>query len=231
MSGSDVPFSSGKHVSERRLAANRANAKKSTGPRTPEGKARSSMNGLLHGLSAKRLLLPNENPRAYNRFAEAMRDDLCPCGALETVLVERAIEAAWKLRRAGLAQRDVVLHALARYVGTADEITPGRLLADALAGDPRAVPYLDLDRYTEQLQRSFFTALRRLHAAKKLTLRVSGEANFGGFGAGDVRGASMVGLSDYDRSGGRQTCPTPVAGTETEPKPATDRSAPGEPGG
>ncbi len=48
-------------VSERKAAANRANAQRSTGPRTPDGKARSSLNALRHGILAK---------AAYNAIIE-----------------------------------------------------------------------------------------------------------------------------------------------------------------
>ena len=157
-------------ATEKQIAANRANAKKSTGPRTPEGKARSRMNATLHGLTARRPVLPNEDRRAFDRFARAMRQDLRPAGAVQALLVEEVIEAAWKMRRAAAAQERVVRHALLRYAGAARAVravTPGRLLADGIGGDARAEPFMNLERYSDRLQRSFFAALRRLDRARK----------------------------------------------------------------
>ena len=50
-------------VSQKRLDANRRNAQKSTGPRTPEGKAKASANATTHGLSS-----PRGNPLAPGTF-------------------------------------------------------------------------------------------------------------------------------------------------------------------
>ena len=47
------------------LAAKRANAQPSTGPRTAEGKLASSANALSHGLTARNPLLPGENLEQY----------------------------------------------------------------------------------------------------------------------------------------------------------------------
>ena len=156
-----------KAPSEKRLAANRANAKKSTGPRTPRGKARSSMNRLLHGLRSRTVALPNEDPRLFDSFARAMRRDLRPRGPIEAVLVEQVVRTAWMLRRAGTAEGEVVRQVLERYGSAAETVTGGKLLADAIVGDPRAEPFLDIDTYAWQLQRSFFTALLRLHKARR----------------------------------------------------------------
>jgi hypothetical protein len=59
-------------VSERRLAANRANAQKSTGPRTPEGKSRSALNATRHGILSQVLHLPEEELEAYPNSPPAM---------------------------------------------------------------------------------------------------------------------------------------------------------------
>jgi hypothetical protein len=46
-------------ASDRQTAANRENARRSTGPRTPLGKARASLNAVRHGLSARNAVLPD----------------------------------------------------------------------------------------------------------------------------------------------------------------------------
>jgi hypothetical protein len=186
-------------VSEKQLAANRANAKKSTGPRTPQGKARSSLNALAHGLRARRPVLPNEDRRQFDAFARGLRRDLRPNGPLQALLVEQVIEAAWKLQRAESAQGDVVRHALARYAGNARRISPGKLLADAIGGDPWAEPYLNLEQYTERLQRSFFTALRRLHRAQKQNAPSTSEPISVTGEEGEEFAASPVARAGYER--------------------------------
>jgi len=47
---------------DQQIAANRLNAQRSTGPRTPAGKTRVSSNALKHGLTGREVVLPNENP-------------------------------------------------------------------------------------------------------------------------------------------------------------------------
>ncbi len=64
-----------KPVSERKLEANRANARKSTGPRTPEGKARSSQNAYKHGLLARCIIPANdpvEDPADFDSLIQAI---------------------------------------------------------------------------------------------------------------------------------------------------------------
>ncbi len=93
-----------REVSERKRAANRANARRSTGPRTAAGKARVSLNALTHGMTAHACVLPFENRDHFEKFAAALRADLEPAGFLQTLMAERLIELAWKLRRAAKAQ-------------------------------------------------------------------------------------------------------------------------------
>jgi hypothetical protein len=134
-----------------------------------------------HGLTARRPVLPNEDRAAFESFARGLRKDLRPAGPVQVLLVEEVIDAAWKMRRAADAQQRVVRHALLRYVGSARKqaLTPGALLADALGGDWRAEPFMNLEHYSERLQRSFFSALRRLDRARKQATLEASEPNWG----------------------------------------------------
>jgi hypothetical protein len=86
-------------ATEKQIAANRANALKSTGPRSLAGKTRSSRNSLGHGLTAKQALLPGECPNDREGLRHSMFSSLAPQGALENQLVERIVSLTWRLRR------------------------------------------------------------------------------------------------------------------------------------
>ena len=63
--------------------ANKQNAKHSTGPRTTEGKLRSSRNAVKHGLRAEDPLIPGEDPDAFEEHACEIFGDLKPCHYIE----------------------------------------------------------------------------------------------------------------------------------------------------
>src|ERR1022692_4736418 len=84
---------------EPKTNANRDNSKKSSGPRTAEGKARSSRNSTVHGLTGKSPILPGEDPADLLDLAERYHADLKPDGAVEEDLVERRAVATYRLRR------------------------------------------------------------------------------------------------------------------------------------
>jgi hypothetical protein len=86
------------HASSNRR--NRANAQKSTGPRTPEGCDAVRLNGLRHGLRAETAVLPIEDPAEFDHLKQQLESELQPIGAQETILFEDIVLAAWRLRRA-----------------------------------------------------------------------------------------------------------------------------------
>jgi len=99
-------------TTEKQIRANRRNAKKSTGPKTRKGKARSSQNAVTHGLSAESVLLPGEDPEEYARYAEEMRAAFQPQGPVEKDLVEKLISSGWRWRRAGCYESYLVRAAI-----------------------------------------------------------------------------------------------------------------------
>ncbi len=84
-----------------RLAANRANALLSTGPRTEAGKAASRGNALTHGLSGSGVVLPATDVEAVERLKGAFERELGPRGEVALGLVHRAAVLTARLDRCG----------------------------------------------------------------------------------------------------------------------------------
>jgi hypothetical protein len=90
--------------------SNRRNSRKSTGPRTAEGKAVSRFNALWHGGRAQILLLPDENASHFLRFQKAFLRRFQPRGPEEQFLVNRMLLAAWRLHRLTAMEARVITH-------------------------------------------------------------------------------------------------------------------------
>jgi len=86
-------------TSQARIEANQKNAQKSTGPKTAEGKARTRLNGLKHGMRAETIVLPTEDLAEFAAELQAWTEDWKPPTAARKILVERGAVAAWRLRR------------------------------------------------------------------------------------------------------------------------------------
>ena len=87
-------------VSKKQVSANRENAKKSTGPKTPQGKAKSAQNAVTHGLTACCNIIDLEDREEFHFFRREMLDDLYPIGPMQYRLAERIVSLSWRLRRA-----------------------------------------------------------------------------------------------------------------------------------
>jgi hypothetical protein len=92
-----------KRVTEKQLAANRRNAQKSTGPRTPEGKAVSRYNALKHGIFARAVippaLAPYESRADFDDLLAAFEAQFSPANRLEALLVQQIAVITWRLAR------------------------------------------------------------------------------------------------------------------------------------
>jgi|SRR6185437_14795827 len=85
--------------SEKQLRANRENAKKSTGPRTPEGRNRSRANALRHGLTGQILTLAPSDRPLFDQLHTDLLVDFQPQTAMERRLVTGIAWDTWRLER------------------------------------------------------------------------------------------------------------------------------------
>ena len=104
-----------------RAAVNRANSQHSTGPRTPEGKQRSSLNALRHGLTGHVILLPGEDLAAYEQHSKDAFDQFQPANWNEEQLVQALVDLTWKLHRLSAMEDNLLVYGtLTRETNTED---------------------------------------------------------------------------------------------------------------
>ena len=152
------------------IKANRNNAKKSTGPRTKEGKNRSAKNALKHGLLARDTVMPGEDPADFDKQLGALEADIQPANSLEFELVRQIADAQWRMRRLTRLETGFLAAAVddqRRHLEKRrpDELRPGYdgetlLLGSAMLDRTQA--FVHLARYDGHLSRRFFRAVKQL---------------------------------------------------------------------
>ena len=164
-------------ASEARIAANRANALKSTRPKTAEGEERSRGNALKHGLTGDGVVLPNEDVAEVERRLAAFQEELQPSGEVGRSLVRRAAVLSVRMDR-GVSQESAALSERVRQA-EADFVAPegvdaaeaARLRAEAgrrAMFDPSREATL-ARKYEAAAERGFFRALKELRQLEKQT--------------------------------------------------------------
>jgi hypothetical protein len=136
-----------------RAAINRANSEHSTGPRTAEGKARSSQNALRHGLLSRTPVLPSEDPAAYQQHCRQFFDEHHPATPTETQLTQELADTAWRLNRVPALEAEL----LNRAAHPANEEAA---IAFDIVDAHRAISILSL--HSARLSRQFQRALQQL---------------------------------------------------------------------
>ncbi len=131
------------------IAANHANARHSTGPRTAQGKANSSRNHTSHGLSSKQFVILPGQQAEFDEFMAALRDSVNPVGAIEFDQFQQLAHASWTLRRC--RQAEVQLQA-----GSGDpDLDP--FVVPEFAGRLRSI-----DLFTRRAERAYQRALKQI---------------------------------------------------------------------
>jgi hypothetical protein len=132
-------------TSPARLAANTANAQFSTGPRTVEGKSRSSQNASKHGLTAREVIIAPGEQEIFDALLSGLEADVKPQGAIQQTLFNELVASAWNLRRVRLLEADP------RHQDNPDDL-------DRLA------------RHHSRIERSFHRCLKELKALQTNTV-------------------------------------------------------------
>jgi hypothetical protein len=146
-------------ASPAQIAANRANAQKSTGPRSVEGKSASRFNALKHGIDAASVVIPGEDPAEYEALAADYHRDFRPQSPAEIFHVDTMLRADWLKRRLELVEADLYRTLLAE--------TPGASLASALLSDSPAARLLArVQRQIAALERTWHRANNELTRAR-----------------------------------------------------------------
>jgi hypothetical protein len=146
-------------ITEAQRAASRANGAKSHGPVTAEGRDRSSINAIRHGLNARPGILSIESTQAYDDLRDQYYLQFQPPNRYVAHLIEDLVQVHWQLRR--LRDLDAgYLELEAKRPGICDQFhdpAPPLFLAMAfqnLAEDTNLMATLDrkLNSYTRQFR-------------------------------------------------------------------------------
>jgi hypothetical protein len=141
-------------MTDEKVAANRRNALKSTGPKTMAGKRRASLNALKHGLRATCLAIPGlEHQRDWDAHRAQTVLHLAPVGYLETMLAERAASLLWRLGRVARYESDVVSIAAEKAAESREE--GGDLLSET-----RVKGLIDLQNSLRDAEKNMNTVAR-----------------------------------------------------------------------
>src|SRR4051812_24320622 len=98
-------------ATQAQVDANQANSQKSTGPKTEEGKAKSSINRLSHGFASSTRFVKGEDPAEFNLLLDDLISEHQPATPTEQILVEQMAHHHWiNLRATRLQDREIEFH-------------------------------------------------------------------------------------------------------------------------
>ncbi len=169
--------------SESQILANRLNAQKSTGPRTPQGKAAVSQNAVKHGLLTRRDVISSESQADFELYRDQLLAELDPAGPMESMLAERIVTLSWRLKRVCRIQNQTIdalnapntssplsklIQSLSNPSTSAPELALGRLAIKDFSSARVLERLLMYERRIEHSLYKTILELQRLNLIKKL---------------------------------------------------------------
>ena len=110
-----------------RLAANRRNATRSTGPKSVPGKIQSRSNAVKHGLTGAGVAVPTEDAAAIAARFENFAEVLNPRNAVQAVLVQRAAVHSVRMERGPIYESAMIAQAMRHAATTHDADAAARV--------------------------------------------------------------------------------------------------------
>ena len=147
-------------ASPAQINANRANAQKSTGPRSVEGKSASRFNALKHGMDAASIVIPGEDPAEYEALAAHYLDEYHPQSPSESFHVDAMLRADWQKRRLQAVEGDL-------YRSIIAESSNATLIAALLSDSPAAKLLARVQRQIAAFERTWYRANAELRRARE----------------------------------------------------------------
>jgi len=102
-------------TSKKKIIANRRNSLKSTGPISKEGKLKSSLNSIKHGLYGEKIAIIGENVDEINDIIERLVKELKPNGVQQELIVSKMIDIAIRFKRIALLEAGILNHEMQEY--------------------------------------------------------------------------------------------------------------------
>jgi hypothetical protein len=158
-------------LSEKQLAANRANAQLSTGPRTEAGQRKSSLNARRHNLTGQVTAMTLEDRAAHDAFSAGIVKSMAPEGELELALAHRIATDFWRLNRASAIEDNIFALGLSDHADDSidqPEIQAAFAAARTFMAEGKSIGLLTL--YEQRLNRSLqknLAVLQSLQSARK----------------------------------------------------------------
>jgi hypothetical protein len=116
-------------ISEAQLAANRANAQKSTGPITQQGKDTTRLNAVRHGVTQQVMVMPAPQMQAYLDFNKEQQIAYAAANPIEKQLVQTIIDTQWRLNLARNIEFSLFADNYNRSEGIVQSLGPMRLVS------------------------------------------------------------------------------------------------------
>ena len=143
-------------ASQKQIDTNRTNARKSTGPRSVEGKAASRMNALKSGIDAKSQIIRGEEAANLETLRSEYYDRFHPTAPVERMLVDALIDTEWLLRRFRVVEAQLWEEGSRTTFKPDDEITLGQ------SYNRNARQFDRLQRRIDSAHRNYRRALQEL---------------------------------------------------------------------